>query len=101
MMQEGELLMDRNINKELSSIFVIFGGTGDLTKRKLIPAIFSLMYEEKLPQNFTIVAIGRREKTDEEYREEMHEYVNKFSRFSLENESWDKFSKRIFYKEFV
>ena len=69
--------MDKNMDKELSSIFVIFGGTGDLTKRKLIPAIFSLMYEEKLPENFTIVSIGRREKTNEEYREEMHESCKK------------------------
>lgn len=92
--------MEINIDKELSSIFVIFGGTGDLTKRKLIPAIFSLMYEEKLPENFTIVAIGRREKTNEQYREEMHESVEKFSRFSLNEELWLKFSKRIIYKKF-
>jgi len=98
--QEGELIMDKNIDKDLSSIFVIFGGTGDLTRRKLIPAIFSLMYEEKLPENFTIVAIGRREKTNEEYREEMYEYVEEFSRFSLDGDLWTKFSKRIFYKNF-
>jgi len=88
------------MDNELSSIFVIFGGTGDLTKRKLIPAIFSLMYEEKLPENFTIVSIGRREKTSEEYREELYDSVDKFSRFSLNAESWEKFSKRIFYKNF-
>ncbi|MBC8061457.1 MAG: glucose-6-phosphate dehydrogenase [Clostridiaceae bacterium] len=88
------------MDKELSSIFVIFGGTGDLTKRKLIPAIFSLMYEEKLPENFTIVSIGRREKTNEEYREDMYESVKKFSRFSLNDELWHKFSMRIFYKNF-
>jgi glucose-6-phosphate 1-dehydrogenase len=92
--------MEKSMDKELSSIFVVFGGTGDLTKRKLIPAIFSLMYEEKLPENFTIVSIGRREKTDEEYREEMYESVQKFSRFSLNEELWLKFSKRIFYKNF-
>lgn len=92
--------MNKNMNRELSSIFVIFGGTGDLTKRKLIPAIFSLMYEEKLPGNFTIISIGRREKTNEEYREEMYEAVKQFSRFSLNNKLWYKFSKRIFYKNF-
>jgi len=92
--------MEENMYNELASIFVIFGGTGDLTKRKLIPAIFSLMQEEKLPENFMIVAIGRREKTNEEYRKEMYDSVEKFSRFSLNNELWDKFSKRIFYKNF-
>jgi glucose-6-phosphate 1-dehydrogenase len=100
-MQEGAILMEKkDMNEELSSMFVIFGGTGDLTKRKLIPAIFSLMYEKKLPENFTIVAIGRREKTNEEYRDEMYRFANQFSRFPLNDELWDEFSKRIFYKTF-
>ncbi len=92
--------MDKNIDIDLSSIFVIFGGTGDLTKRKLIPAIFSLMYEERLPENFTIVAIGRREKTNQQYRDEMYESAKQFSRFSLNDKLWNNFSKRIFYKNF-
>ncbi|MBU3113753.1 glucose-6-phosphate dehydrogenase [Clostridium lacusfryxellense] len=92
--------MDKNIDIDLSSIFVIFGGTGDLTKRKLIPAIFSLMYEERLPENFTIVAIGRREKTNQQYRDEMYESAKQFCRFSLNDKLWNKFSKRIFYKNF-
>ncbi len=92
--------MEKHINRELSSIFVIFGGTGDLTKRKLIPAIFSLMHENKLPENFTIVSIGRQEKTNEQYREEMHESAKKFCRFSLNDKLWEDFSKRIFYKNF-
>jgi len=92
--------MEIDMNSKLSCIFVIFGGTGDLTKRKLIPAIFSLMYEGKLPDNFTIVSIGRREKTNEQYRAEMYEFTKKFSRFSLNNTLWNKFSKKIFYKNF-
>ena len=87
-------------NEELSCVFVVFGGTGDLTKRKLIPAIFSLDYEEKLPKNFTIVSIGRRDKTQEEYRNEMFEYAKKFSRFQMSEEKWKIFSERIFYKNF-
>lgn len=87
-------------NQEASCIFVIFGGTGDLTKRKLIPAIFSLIYEDKLPKNFTIVSIGRREKTQEEYRNEMLEYAKEFSRFKVDEEKWNDFSERVFYKNF-
>ena len=85
---------------ELASIFVIFGGTGDLTRRKLIPAIFNLLYQEKLPENFTIVAIGRREKTNEEYREDMYKNMRKFSKLTLSEDVWQKFSKKIFYKSF-
>ncbi|MBU3181596.1 glucose-6-phosphate dehydrogenase [Clostridium psychrophilum] len=92
--------MEKDISIELSSIFVIFGGTGDLTKRKLIPAIFSLMYENKLPEKFTIVSIGRREKTNIQYREEMYQFTKKFSRFPLNDKLWNDFSKKIFYKNF-
>jgi len=88
------------MDRELSSMFVIFGGTGDLTKRKLIPAIFSLMHEGKLSEDFTIVCIGRREKTSEQYRIEMHEYVKEFSRFPLNIKLWNNFINKIFYKNF-
>jgi len=92
--------MDKNDKVDLSSVFVIFGGTGDLTKRKLIPAIFSLMYEEELPENFTIISIGRREKTNQQYRDEMYKFAKKFSRFPLNDEMWRNFSEKIFYKNF-
>ncbi len=88
------------IEEKLSCLFVIFGGTGDLTKRKIIPALFSLMQEEKLLDNFTIVSIGRREKTDDEYRNEMYDSCVKFSRLKVTQEKWDEFSKRLFYKNF-
>ena len=58
------------------------------------------MHEGKLSEDFTIVSIGRREKTSEQYREEMHEYVKKFSRFPLNNKLWDNFINKIFYKNF-
>ncbi|MBU3160366.1 glucose-6-phosphate dehydrogenase [Clostridium frigoris] len=92
--------MEKNMDRELSNMFVIFGGTGDLTKRKLIPAIFSLIHEGKLSEDFIIVSIGRREKTSEQYRTEMYENVKEFSRFPLNNKLWDNFIKRIFYKNF-
>lgn len=92
--------MEKNMDSELSNMFVIFGGTGDLTKRKLIPAIFSLIHEGKLPENFTIVSIGRREKTNEQYRTEMLEFTKKFSRFPLNIKLWNNFIERIYYKNF-
>ena len=48
------------INDNLSSIFVIFGGTGDLTHRKLIPALYNLVRDKLIPEHFAIVSIGRR-----------------------------------------
>ena len=50
-------------NKNLSAIMVIFGETGDLTHRKLMPALYNLVYYKLLPENFAIVSVGRRNKT--------------------------------------
>ena len=86
------------MGKELSCIFVIFGGTGDLTKRKLIPAIFSLVYQEKLPKNLIIVALGRQKKTNEEYIDEVYKHMKISSKTPFNDKVWSKFSKKIFYK---
>lgn len=79
---------------------VIFGGTGDLTHRKLIPAIYNLLYENMLPENFAIVSVGRRELSHEEYRNTIYESIKKFSRFKIEEEMWNKIKNRIYYCKF-
>lgn len=79
---------------------VIFGGTGDLTHRKLMPALYNLLNSEMLPRNFAVVSVGRREKTDEKYRQEVYESIESFSHFKLENEMWSKLAERIFYRKF-
>ena len=53
-------------NKSLSSVMVIFGGTGDLTHRKLMPALYNLVYDNLLPQNFAVAVVGRRSKTNDQ-----------------------------------
>ncbi|MGL5317145.1 MAG: glucose-6-phosphate dehydrogenase [Bacteroidales bacterium] len=56
---------------------VIFGGSGDLTKRKLIPSLFSLFCEERLPRRFAIVGVGRTRHTDDTYRNLVKTILNK------------------------
>ena len=56
---------------DLSAIMVIFGGTGDLTHRKLIPALYNLVHDNLLSENFAIVTIGRKTKTSDEYKNEI------------------------------
>ncbi|MBA2726986.1 MAG: glucose-6-phosphate dehydrogenase, partial [Parachlamydiaceae bacterium] len=63
-----------------SCVLVIFGATGDLTSRKLIPALYNLACDHQLPENFACVAFARRDKTNEVFREEMLEAVQQFSR---------------------
>lgn len=88
-----------NNNENLSNIFVIFGGTGDLTYRKLIPALYHLQYGKMLPEHFAVVTIGRRDKTTEEYRNELYEAVKKFSRFQLDESEWNTLRERIYYQQ--
>ena len=59
---------------------VIFGASGDLTIRKLIPALYHLFKEKQMPAEFRIVGFARREKTDASWRAELREGLNQFSR---------------------
>ncbi|MBK8229112.1 MAG: glucose-6-phosphate dehydrogenase [Candidatus Eisenbacteria bacterium] len=77
---------------------VIFGASGDLTKRKLVPALFMLKREGHLPSRFSLVGVARREKTDEEFRGDMGEAVSSFSRAgSPDRAQLDEFLSRTFY----
>ncbi len=79
---------------------VIFGATGDLTQRKLIPALFDLYCDRRLPENFTVVGFARREKTSNDFRAEMREAVAKFARNNpMSNDKWDKFADGLFYHQ--
>src|SRR5256885_13767786 len=59
---------------------VIFGATGDLSKRKLLPAIYNLAHEGALPERFNLVGVSRGEQTDEEFQELARESIQQFSR---------------------
>src|SRR5213075_1523152 len=58
----------------------IFGGTGDLARRKLLPALYNLAHDGALPQRFHLVGIARKEKAHEDYRSECEEAIRRFSR---------------------
>lgn len=75
----------------------IFGGTGDLTFRKLLPALYNLSAAGKLPDNFQIVAIGRRDYTTEAYAARARDWVEKFSRLPFTQEDFARFSARLAY----
>ncbi|MEW9121799.1 MAG: glucose-6-phosphate dehydrogenase [Thermotaleaceae bacterium] len=79
---------------------VIFGGTGDLTHRKLIPALYHLAYQGLLPENFAVAAVGRREKSEEVYRQEVLQSVEKYARFEMDQKVWRELVERIYYIPF-
>ncbi len=76
---------------------VIFGATGDLTHRKLVPALYNLAADGALPPAISVVGFARRDKTDEVFRTELHEAAVKFSRQSIQEELWESFASAIFY----
>lgn len=79
-------------------ILVIFGATGDLTARKLLPALYNLTREGQLPPHFACVGFARRDKSDEQFRAEMYDAINKYSRVKpIDQELWQTFSQQIFY----
>jgi glucose-6-phosphate 1-dehydrogenase len=80
-------------------VFVLFGITGDLAHRKLLPALYNLSVERRLPPNFSIVGFARREYTDEQIREELKESVEKYSRNKPSQRPgvWNSFAEGIFY----
>lgn len=81
-------------------ILVIFGATGDLTAKKLIPAIYNSKKEGQLPANFVCCGFARREKTDEMFRCEMKQAVSLHSRTKpIDASVWNSFEKQLFYHQ--
>src|SRR3954462_1117439 len=76
---------------------VIFGATGDLTHRKLIPALYNLAADGELPPAVAVIGVARRDKNDEGFRKELEESVRKFSRQNVRDEIWKTFSQSISY----
>jgi len=69
--------------------FVIFGASGDLTKRKLVPALYSLAARQMLPERFAVLGVARTEETTDEFRARMKEAVQQFGRDELRDDVWD------------
>lgn len=92
--------MMKSTLKDTPTIFIIFGGTGDLAWRKLIPALYNLYLDNWMPQHFAVIGNGRSELTDKKFRDNLRDGVDKFSRRGkADNESWKKFEQNIFFQQ--
>ncbi len=92
--------MVKTSNKKANpTIFLIFGGTGDLTKRKIMPALYNLFLDNWLPENFAIIGSSSTEMSDEKYKSELLSAVNQFSRTGkTKKDDWSKFSSHITFQ---
>ena len=78
-------------------IIVIFGASGDLTKRKLVPALYDLAASRRLPMEFAVVGLSRTEMSHDEFRERLREGLEEQRSSSFSEDVWETFSKGIFY----
>jgi glucose-6-phosphate 1-dehydrogenase len=78
-------------------ILVIFGASGDLTKRKLVPSLYQLKKERRLPPEMTIVGVARREWTHDYFREQMKEGIEEFSDGIGSEDLWSDFAEGLYY----
>jgi glucose-6-phosphate 1-dehydrogenase len=77
---------------------VIFGANGDLTKRKLLPALYRLAYERRLSPGFAVIGISRTPMSHDQFREKMKESVKEFKENTDFDESvWSSFAESLFY----
>lgn len=91
----GKMSNNKNVSP---TILLIFGATGDLAKRKLFPAFYNLFLEGRMPKQFQIIALGRRDNDSEKFRDYIKDNLNEFSRNKVDSdEVWEKFSQQVTY----
>ena len=81
------------------AVLVLFGGTGDLAHRKVIPALYQLWRTNLLPHEFVLLAIGRRPYDDESFRRDVRTSLDQFSRvLPVEEDAWRSFAEHVCYQ---
>jgi len=82
------------------AVFVIFGASGDLTWRKLVPALYNLFLDDWLPDKFEVFGYGLGDMDDAHFRDHLHEGVDRFSRRGkAEDDSWKEFAAHLHFNE--
>ena len=76
---------------------IIFGASGDLTRRKLLPALYNLLLDGLLPSNYAVLGLGRKALSDDEFRGIARDGIEQFSRQTMNTEKWTDFQSRLFY----
>ncbi|MDN4594334.1 glucose-6-phosphate dehydrogenase [Polycladomyces subterraneus] len=79
-------------------VMVIFGGTGDLARRKLFPALYGLFRDKKLHERFAVIGVGRRPITMDEFRDTVRKAIDEHSRLEREEAGWADFVARFYYQ---
>jgi len=81
----------------MAHTIVIFGASGDLTSRKLIPAFYSLLKKKRLPPDTNIVGVSRSEFSHDDWRESLKKSTKQFAGALFDDATWDSFGAKVFY----
>src|SRR5438067_636547 len=92
-LEEGLMLR----RKPEPCVLVIFGASGDLAHKKLMPALYSLMVRRLMPPRFAIVGVSRTDGDDDSFRQDMQEAVRKYARDEFRQEVWDELAESMHY----
>src|SRR5881396_2243568 len=87
-----------NVHTSPPCIMVIFGAAGDLTKRKLIPALYNLKKNNLLPDQFAVVGVARAEMSDEEFRRRLSDDLHEFATEKVDPAVVEWLKQRLFYR---
>lgn len=83
--------------KDIPCVMAVFGGTGDLTHRKLVPAIYNLAHQGQLPRSFAFVGVGRRDMTTPDYVSALRASAEKYSRSPVDGAVWSRLAGDMHY----
>jgi glucose-6-phosphate 1-dehydrogenase len=79
-------------------VLVIFGASGDLTRRLLIPSLYNLAHDRLLTQNLAVVGVARNASTHEEFRQAMHRAIHESNRVGhVDPAIWESLEQRLYY----
>src|SRR5215510_13985705 len=81
-----------------SSTLVIFGAAGDLTKRKLLPALYNLKAHGLLPRELAIIGVTRKEKSHQQFRAEQSKDIAEFATMPVEEPRWSELRDALYYQ---
>ncbi|MFO3797728.1 MAG: glucose-6-phosphate dehydrogenase, partial [Anaerolineales bacterium] len=81
----------------LPTTLIIFGASGDLTQRKLVPSLFHLFLKRKTPRRLNLVGFGATPYTDETFRAHLRQAVDRFASYPFSEEEWRLFAERLHY----
>ena len=87
------------MSNDLPVSIVIFGASGDLTQRKLVPSLFNLCRKDRMPKQFSIVGFGGTAFTDDQFRAHLEKGMKQFASFEYSKKEWKDFASRLFYQQ--